>query len=55
MMEQINLYFKIYELKGLIESMSEIAANDSEYDNPLIEKVEGKMNEIIQTIEEHHD
>lgn len=53
-MEEQNLYFKIYELKGLIESMSEMAAYDNEYDNPLIEKVETKMKEIVSEIEEKH-
>ena len=43
-MDNMNLYCMIYELKGLIESMSEMAAHDDEYDNPLIERVEAKMN-----------
>lgn len=50
-MENIKLYGLIYELKGLIESMSEMAAHDDEYNNPLIDKVETKMNMIVIEIE----
>lgn len=53
-MENMSMYFKIYELKGLIESMSEMAEHNNEFDNPLIDKAQTKMKEIIEEIEEKH-
>lgn len=50
-MESMSLFFKIYELKGYIESMSGMAEYDEQYHNPLLDKVEVTMKEIIQQIE----
>lgn len=47
-----KLYFNLYELKGLIDSMVLLAEHEENYHNPLIDKVEAKMNEIIKVIAE---
>jgi ketol-acid reductoisomerase len=51
-MENIKLYCLIYELKGMIKTMSELAEYDDNYQIPMIENVEEKMKEIMQQIEE---
>lgn len=47
----MKLYLKIYELKGIVESLSELANHDEEYNNPIIEKIESKMEQIVEEIE----
>ena len=51
-MEKMNLFLKIYELKGIIKSMVELASYDDEFNNPLIGEVEQKMREVIEIVDE---
>lgn len=50
-MENLKLYGLIYELKGIVNCLSELADHDGNYENPFIEQIEGKVSEIVQTIE----
>lgn len=50
--QNINLYCKIYELKGLISSLSCLASIDDSYDNPLIEQLDSTINEVLKEIGE---
>ncbi|WP_157967873.1 hypothetical protein [Paraliobacillus sp. X-1268] len=50
-MENMKMYLLIYELKGVIESLQEFAEHDEEYYTPLNEKIESKLENIIQEIE----
>lgn len=50
-MENINLYCKIYELKGLIKALVDLSGEEERYDNPMIERMDTKMDEIIGEIE----
>jgi hypothetical protein len=50
-MENTKLFCLIYELKGMITSLSELAEYDENYQIPMIESVEDKMKLIIQEIE----
>jgi hypothetical protein len=50
-MENLQLYSKIYELKGIVESLSLLADIDENYNNPVIERLEEQMIKIIQIIE----
>lgn len=45
--QNINLYCKIFELKGLISSLSCLASIDDSYDNPLIESLDTTINEVL--------
>ena len=51
-MENMNLYYKIFELNGVVKSMVTLASHDGDYDNPFIEELEGKMKEIIEIVQE---
>lgn len=51
-MENVKLYCLIYELKGMVKTLSELADHDENYQIPMIETVEEKMKEIVQKIEE---
>lgn len=44
----INL---IYELKGIIGTLSDLSIYSEEFDHPAIERIESKTNEIIESIE----
>lgn len=48
--QKINLYCKIYELKGLISSLSCLASIDDSFDNPLIEQLDTTINEVLKEI-----
>jgi hypothetical protein len=50
-MENLKLYCLIYELRGMVKSVSELSDYDENYNNPMLENIEGKMIEIIQEIE----
>jgi hypothetical protein len=50
-MDSIKLYCLIYELNGMVKSVSDLADYDDNYHNPMIENIEVKMKEIIQEIE----
>jgi hypothetical protein len=43
---------KIYELKGIVESLVELADQDESYNYPMIEKLESKINEVIRSLED---
>lgn len=51
-MENVKLYCLIYELKGMVKTLSELADHDENYQIPMIETVEEKMKEIVRKIEE---
>lgn len=46
--QNINLYCKIYELKGLISSLSCLASIDDSFDHPLIESLDTTINEVLK-------
>jgi hypothetical protein len=50
-MESFKLCCLIFELNGMIKSMSELINHDEQYQNPMIENIEDKMKEIIGEIE----
>lgn len=43
---------KIYELKGIVESLVELAEEDEQYNYPMIEKLESKLNDVIRSLED---
>jgi hypothetical protein len=43
---------KIYELKGIVESLVELADQDESYNYPMIEKLESKLNDVILSLED---
>jgi hypothetical protein len=47
----LKIVSKIYELKGMIESLVELADHDEQYNYPMIEKLESKMNELVSSVE----
>ncbi|WP_256816713.1 hypothetical protein [Cytobacillus sp. Bac17] len=48
----LKLCCMIYELKGMVDTMSELAESDGNYENPVIDRMAKKMNEITNLIEE---
>jgi hypothetical protein len=50
-MENLKLYCLIYELRGMVKSVSDLVDYDENYNNPMLENIEVKMKEIIQEIE----
>jgi hypothetical protein len=50
-MENLKLYSLIYELKGIVNCLSELAEHDGNYENPFIDRIEVKVSEIVETIE----
>lgn len=42
---------RIYELKGLVKSLADIADQDENLDHPIIETIQKTMNEVISLIE----
>lgn len=51
MKPDLQVLMKIFELKGLIESLAELANYDEQYNYPMIEKMENKINEITESLE----
>jgi hypothetical protein len=45
---------KIHQLKGMIDTMAEMAETDNELDHPMIDKLSKTVNEIVETIEEEN-
>lgn len=43
--------YKIYELKGVIDSISELSNYGDEFDHPMIDTLQEKINGIVQLIE----
>jgi hypothetical protein len=52
MMENLKLFCKIFELKGMVNTLSDLANHDENYQIPMIESIEDKMKEVIKEIEE---
>lgn len=52
-MENMKLYCLIYELKGIVSSLSDMGDEDEHYHNPLTEKIETKTDQIIEIIEQN--
>jgi len=50
--QDMKLYLLIYELKGMIKSLSDFAAQDDSLNHFLIDSLEDKMREITIRIEE---
>jgi hypothetical protein len=50
-MENFKLFCLIYELKGMVTTLSDLADHDENYQIPMIENVEEKMKDIIKEIE----
>lgn len=50
-MDNLKLYCLIYELKGVVKSLSEMADQDENYNNPVIEVLEEKMKEVMGEVE----
>lgn len=46
------LISKIFELKGMIHSAVDLANIDEQYDYPMMESIESKINEITAALEE---
>lgn len=49
--KNVNLYCLIYELKGIVGSLSDLSDFDEGFYNPIIDKVSTKTSEIISVIE----
>lgn len=47
----LKLYCKIYELKGLISSLSDISEREEGMDHPIIYRLQEKIDEIVEGIE----
>jgi hypothetical protein len=50
-MENFKLICLIYELKGMVKTLSDLADHDENYQIPMIENIEDKMKDIMQEIE----
>lgn len=50
-MENVKLYCLLYELKGMVKTLSELTNYDDNYQIPMIETIEEKMKEIVDQIE----
>lgn len=48
----VNLYCKIFELKGMISSLSDISEREENMDHPIFDRMNIKMNEIVTEIQE---
>lgn len=51
MEQNVKFFCKIYELKGLINSLSCLASIDDTFDHPLLERLEETINETIREME----
>ncbi|MFC5732177.1 hypothetical protein [Cytobacillus gottheilii] len=51
-MDNMKLFYKIFELNGIIKGMNTLAEHDGAYDNPFIEEADVKMKEIIEIVQE---
>lgn len=50
-MNNMSLFCKIYELKGMLSSLLELAEEDDHCYNPMVEKMDSIMKDIIQEVE----
>lgn len=51
MQPEAQLIYKIFELKGIINTLSELANQDDQYNYPMLENLECKINELVKIIE----
>ncbi|USK56380.1 hypothetical protein LIS82_07880 [Cytobacillus solani] len=49
-MEPAVLY-KIFELKGIISTLCELANQDEQYNYPMLENLESKINQLVNLVE----
>lgn len=50
-LENLKLYLLIYELKGMINTLSDFENYEENYQLPMIESLQDKMKEVIQEVE----
>jgi hypothetical protein len=50
-MLNVKLIAKIYELKGMIESLTELVNEDEQYNYPMIDRLESKMSELVSLLD----
>jgi hypothetical protein len=50
-MLNVKLIAKIYELKGMVESLSELVNEDEQYNYPMIDRLESKMSELVSLLD----
>ncbi|MCS0827830.1 hypothetical protein NX029_28490 [Cytobacillus firmus] len=48
----LKLCCMIYELKGMVDTMSELAESDDRYENPVIDRMAKKIKELTDLLEE---
>ncbi|AEH47128.1 hypothetical protein [Parageobacillus thermoglucosidasius] len=48
---QNQLAFLIFELKGIIDTMEEIAGIDDQWGHPCIDRLQSKINELVALIQ----
>ncbi|WP_028982778.1 hypothetical protein [Sporolactobacillus terrae] len=48
---EIMVIGKIYELNGMIKSLIDIAECDDAMNHPIVERIDAKMNELINELE----
>ena len=48
---EAQLIYKIFELKGIINTLCELANQDEQYNYPMLENLECKINELTKLIE----
>ena len=46
-----KLIYGIFELKGIINTLSELANQDEQYNYPMLENLESKINELTKLVE----
>lgn len=46
-----KLIYGIFELKGIINTLSELAIQDEQYNYPMLENLESKINQLVNLIE----
>lgn len=47
----MSVICKIYELKGLIKSLSDISERDDDFQHPIIDSLQDTMKELIVIVE----
>ncbi|MBM4765465.1 hypothetical protein [Bacillus sp. B15-48] len=50
-MPKIKVMCLLYELKGMVKTISDVAEYDEQYSNPIVDNLEEKIKEIISEIE----
>lgn len=47
----ITMIGKIYELNGMIKSLIDVVEYDNNFNHPLIDRIDEKMNDIVNSLE----